>query len=325
MKAGVMKEKISIIVPIYNVEEYIRDCIESLCAQTYTNIEILLVDDGATDNSGKICDEYAKSDSRIKVFHIQNGGQSHARNVGLSHAIGEYIGFVDGDDAVQTQMYERLFLLMKEKNAEIAECNFTGRKAPELDKMPAGDMIQISGREALKQHLDIRVKARFPSTSVWSKLFKREVLEGLSFPAGRIHEEYDFLCKAIYRCNTYIYINEPLYRRTLRADSTTAAPFSIRAFDKLAVYRERDYFLRAMGEKELLSYSLSQRYDLMLHYYNCSIDKNMREQAQELWQEMKLEYDQVRKSPLPWKRKALILLLLCYRGGYHFLKRMKKD
>lgn len=320
-----MKEKISIIVPIYNVEKYIRGCIESLCAQTYTDIEILLVDDGAKDDSGRICDEYAKRDKRIRVFHIQNGGQSHARNVGLDHATGEYIGFVDGDDAVQPQMYEKLLLLMNEKNAEIAECNFTGRKAPEPDKMPEGNIILLSGREALEQNLDMRVKTRFPSTSVWSKLFKREVLEGLSFPAGRIHEEYGFLCKAIYRCSTYIYLNEPLYRRTLRADSTTAAPFSIRAFDKLAVYKERDDFLKEMGETELLSYSLAQRYDLMLHYYNHSMENDMKKQAEELWEEMKQQYYQVQKSPLLWKRKVLILLFVRFKGGYNFLKRLKRD
>ena len=118
------------------------------------------------------------------MFHIENGGQSRARNIGLEHATGDYIGFVDGDDAAKPQMYEVLWKLMQEKDADIAECNFQGRKSKEPDEMELGMTIVLTGREALCQHLDMRIPSRFPSTSVWSKLFRKEVIGKIRFPRG---------------------------------------------------------------------------------------------------------------------------------------------
>lgn len=303
-------DKISIIVPIYNVGKYIDNGIASICGQTYDNLEILLIDDGSTDDSGAICDAWAKKDTRIRVFHIENGGQSRARNIGLEHATGDYIGFVDGDDAAKPQMYEVLWKLMQEKDADIAECNFQGRKSKEPDEMEQGMTIVLTGREALRQHLDMRIPSRFPSTSVWSKLFRKEIIGKLRFPEGRIHEEYGFLCKALYGCKRLVYHNERLYVRTLREDSTTAAAFSLRAFDKLEVYKERDAFLESVKEEELLKLSFMQRYDLMLHYYNECIKYGMKKQAGELLAQLATEREKIKASQLPVKRKCLILLLV---------------
>ena len=116
-----MNELISIIVPVYNVEQFLARCIDSIRAQTYRNIEILLIDDGSTDNSGRVCDEYAKQDGRIKVYHKPNGGVSSARNYGLDRATGKYIGFVDSDDFIAPDMYEYLIQLIKDTNAEICQ------------------------------------------------------------------------------------------------------------------------------------------------------------------------------------------------------------
>ena len=115
--------KISIIVPVYNVEQYLAECIESIRNQSLTDIEIILVDDGSPDNSGAICDDYARKDDRIRVIHKKNGGLSSARNAGLEVAIGEYIGFVDSDDWVDGEMYEVLYKNAVENQAEIAACN----------------------------------------------------------------------------------------------------------------------------------------------------------------------------------------------------------
>ena len=104
-----MKERISVVVPVYNVEKYLEKCVNSIVNQTYKNLEIILVDDGATDNSGKLCDELAKIDNRIKVYHKENGGLSDARNYGVERATGDYIGFVDSDDYIDAEMYEKLY------------------------------------------------------------------------------------------------------------------------------------------------------------------------------------------------------------------------
>ena len=112
--------KISIITPVYNVEKYIHRCIDSILAQTFTDFELLLIDDGSKDNSGKICDEYAKSDKRIRVFHKENGGVSSARNLGVDEAKGEYISFIDPDDWIELNMYEEIFNFVDENNVDVA-------------------------------------------------------------------------------------------------------------------------------------------------------------------------------------------------------------
>ena len=117
-------ELISIIVPIYNIEKHIVRCLDSILAQTYHNIEVILIDDGSTDNSGKICDQYSSADTRINVFHKQNGGLVSARNLGLESARGDYIGFVDSDDWIEPNMYERMYNNLKNNNSEICICNY---------------------------------------------------------------------------------------------------------------------------------------------------------------------------------------------------------
>ena len=116
------KPLLSIIVPVYNVEKYIERCIKSILNQSFTNFELILVDDGSPDNCGKICDEYKKKDSRIKVIHKKNGGLSDARNAGLNIATGKYIGFVDSDDIIHPQMYEKLFNCINKYNSDIVQC-----------------------------------------------------------------------------------------------------------------------------------------------------------------------------------------------------------
>ena len=119
-----MEQLVSIIVPIYNVEKYIKECIDSIINQTYKNLEIILVDDGSPDCCPKICDEYSKKDKRIKVIHKENGGLSSARNAGLDVAKGEYVSFIDSDDVVDEKFIETLYNLCIENNCDISECNF---------------------------------------------------------------------------------------------------------------------------------------------------------------------------------------------------------
>lgn len=316
--------KISVIVPVYNVERYIDTCIASLCRQTYKNLEIILVDDGAADNSGKICDAYAKKDERIKVLHIENSGQSHARNEGLAYATGDFIGFVDGDDAAETNMYEILLQMLEKYDADIAECNFAGRKSKEPDIMEEGEIIQMTGQEALTRQLDVKSKSRFPSTSLWSKLFQKELIEDLRLPDGRIHEEYNYLCQALYKCRRYVYLNRPLYMRTLRGDSTTAEAFSERTFDKLAVYRQRNDFLKDIGEEKLLRLSKAQEYDLMLHYYSMACDNGMKEQIKQLKEEIKSCKQDIAESELPESRKKQYRLFFLNSRIYGILRKIKR-
>ena len=317
------RAKISIIVPVYGVEKYIENCIASLCAQTFGNLEILLIDDGSKDRSGQICDEWAKKDERIRVFHIENGGQSRARNVGLEKVTGDYIGFVDGDDMATPEMYEILLNLMIEHNAQIAECNFTGRKSAEPDVLEDGTLVEMCGREAIRKQLDLRESSRYPSTSLWSKLFKAELVKGLRLPEGRIHEEYGYLCEAFLRCENYVYTNQRLYIRTLRDDSTTAMKFSERALDKLAVFRNRNEFLKAAGEEEFYRLSKEQEYVLMLHYYGEACKAGMKDVAKRLKEDILLQKKDIRTSNLPEARKKQFRFFFFSPGIYALLKKVK--
>lgn len=317
-------DKISIIVPIYGVEKYIDHGIAAMCGQTYENLEIILVDDGSKDRSGQICDEWAKKDARIKVLHIQNGGQSHARNEGLKVATGQYIGFVDGDDAPTSGMYEKLLKIIKENDADIAECNFIGRKSLEPDKMEDGEVICMSGRKAIERQLNERVISRFPSTSLWSKLFRAETIQGIKLPKGRIHEEYAYLCEAFLKCRKYVYLNEKLYERTLREDSTTAEKFTERTFDKLEVFRERNQYLKANGEEELYQLSKEQEFKLMIHYYGEACKVGLDSRAKELVQEIRENRKEILNSKLALKNKVKIIFLIVAPDLYATFRKGRK-
>lgn len=318
-----MNEKISIIVPIYKVEPYIRKCIESICAQTYKNLEILLVDDGSPDECGRICDEYAARDDRIKVFHIQNSGQSHARNVGLQAATGSYIGFVDGDDRVDPEMYEKLLNHALEQDSEIVECNFRGRKEKIPDEIPEGAVISMTGREAITRQLNERTASRYPSTSVWSKLFKREVIRDMQFPDGRIHEEYAFLCGAFLNARKYTYRNECLYERTLRSDSTTAEQFSKRTLDKIYVYQTRNELLAGKGEKDLLVLSKEQEFSLLLSDALQAHNAGMIQERQEIEKLIAAQKQEILKSRLTAKKKLQYIVFFINKNMYYCLRRNK--
>lgn len=320
-----MKEyKISIIVPVYKVEKYLPMCIESICSQTYSNLEILLMDDGSPYSCGVICDEYAKKDERIRVFHLENGGQSRARNVGLDAATGDYIGFVDGDDWPRTEMYEKLLELMLKEGAAIGECNFHGRKYPPGDQMEDGETICLTGREAIERQLNRRVVSRYPSTSVWSKLFQKEILDGLRLPDGKIHEEYAFLCEAFLRADKYVYLNECLYERTLRDDSTTAEKFSVRSLDKIYVYQLRNKILEQRQEKELLAMSKEQEYELLLHYAALADYARLDAEEKKIDGLIKEQKKDILRSGLPYKKKLQYVLYLFNKKLYYWLRKNGK-
>ena len=192
-----MNPFISIIVPVYNVEDYLRKCLESIINQTYKNLEIILIDDGSTDNSGKICDEYADKDNRIQVIHKINGGLSDARNAGLEIAKGEYIGFVDSDDYIAEDMYEFLYNLSVDNDLDVAMCASCdvyedGRvKAHKNFKT-----IFINKKEEIIENLFVNQNAGV-TVSVCNKLFKREILKDCEFTVGKTYEDAFFILKWI--------------------------------------------------------------------------------------------------------------------------------
>lgn len=213
------ESKICIIVPVYNIETYIEKCIQSLICQTYRDLQIILVDDGSTDMSGTICDEYAKNDSRIEVIHQKNQGLVSARKAGLSLANGSYIGFVDGDDYVEPDMYENLFQCIKEKGVDIVHSSFYMTDC--AIESPKGYIKGDKVSNIKKYVLGLRDECEI-TPSIWSKLFRSDVIHSCydAVPNNQSYGE-DLLCLTEAMCRGYsIYcLDKAYYHYTIRNDS----------------------------------------------------------------------------------------------------------
>ena len=214
---------ISVIIPVYNVEEYLDDCLTSVLAQTYSNLEILLINDGSTDNSGVICDKYAQTDSRIKVFHKENGGVSSARNIGLENATGQYIAFVDPDDWIEPNMYETIITQFEKSDVDAVFCGYWENFSDEVKRNPVIHMPEkhdiVSGRDALYQCLIKMEDGYF--TSVWNKVFKTEFVnqQDILFEPFLIGEDEVWLAKILPEAKNIFLINKPLYHWRKRESS----------------------------------------------------------------------------------------------------------
>ena len=231
--------EVSIIVPVYQVENYIRQCIDSILVQTFTDFELILVDDGSKDKSGQICDEYAVLDQRVKVIHKENGGLSDARNCGMDQAVGNYFMFVDSDDYIAPTMLEYLYKALMNKEADIAVCNFL-HFFEEDRKRDFSTNIQsevLSGAEIFYSRKNERVYGIW--TVAWNKLYKRETLGNVRFRFGKYHED-EFWANDIYQMDIKVVtIPECLYYYRQRDNSIMGRKNIKRDFDILEALQER--------------------------------------------------------------------------------------
>lgn len=233
---------ISIIVPVYNVETYLHKCVDSLCNQSLQNIEIILVDDGSTDSSPQICDKYAEKDKRIKVIHKTNGGLSDARNAGIDIARGKYIGFLDSDDWVKSEMYEYLYELSYKNNADIAQCEFLKAYSEDIsiDETIVEEKNIYDGKNAIEHLYSDNCEK---SVVVWNKIYKRHLFKELRFPKGKLHEDEFTTYKLFYNANRVVYTNIPMVYYRQREGSIMNSKFNIKRLDALEALKERYIFL----------------------------------------------------------------------------------
>lgn len=257
------EKKISIIVPICNVCEYVGKCIESIINQTYKNLEIMLVDDGSTDESGTICDRYASLDSRIRVFHKENGGLSDARNYAIERATGDLIGFIDGDDWIHPQMYELLSHVMEQQKADVVTCGFEqkdiyfGNKRYTLEELMVETM---SGTEAIS-NIDK------PLVVAWNKLYRKEIFKDIRYPVGKIHEDEYVIHRIFYLCKSVSVIQQPLYFYTIRNGSIVAKMEPRRIYNSLEAFEDRVKFADEMNWEEVLPVAITRYCDYCIDRY----------------------------------------------------------
>lgn len=239
-----MEHLISIIVPVYKVEKYLNRCIESIVAQTYKNLEIILVDDGSPDNCPKMCDSWAQRDERIKVIHKPNGGLSDARNAGLDIAKGDMIAFVDSDDYIDTKMYQIMMDAMQIHDADLVSC---GR--------------YIVSNQSMRRQRCLREAKTFDSVSAvrellsdgvineasWDKLYKKKLFENIRFPVGEINEDVVIMPQILDQCKKIVHVGVPLYYYCQNEGSITKSGYNtgkriiLKHMKQITVYVEKNH------------------------------------------------------------------------------------
>lgn len=254
-----MQPKISVIVPVYNVEKYLPHCLDSIINQSYTNLEIIVIDDGSSDNCPEICDKYAEKDRRIIVIHKRNGGLSDARNTGIESATGEYLAFVDGDDYIAVNMYEILEKRIIGDSADIAVCNF-------MYVNDQGELLQeknhnlpilnecLESRNAIKK---LSGPKSWYYVTACNKLYHRELFDELRFPKGKIHEDEFVIHHIIQKCGRISCVQDTLYYYVQRDKSITSERFSLRRMDIADALIDRYYFAKRHKYKELRDSSVA--------------------------------------------------------------------
>lgn len=258
-----MAKKISVIVPVYKVEPYLSRCLDSIINQTYRNLEIILVDDGSPDRCGEICDEYARQDSRIRVIHKANGGLSDARNHGIDVAIGDYIAFVDSDDYVATDMYEKMLARLELDNSDMVVCNYY--RFDEGSAPPKDGYIQLPDRVLTQDEaFDFYLQIGGDYVSAWNKLYKRTIFDDLRYPVGKIYEDTFVIHEVLNRCARISHLNEQFYYYVMRSGSILHATFSTKNLDIGEAFINQYHFARRTNRQDFRNYccnKLSYRFE----------------------------------------------------------------
>ena len=244
---------ISVIVPVYKVEPYLRQCVESVLNQTYRDIEVLLIDDGSPDRCGEICDEYVEKDARVRVFHTENRGLSAARNLGLREANGEYIGFVDSDDWIEPDMYEVLLRRIQETGADIGVCGAWEEYPTTIKELNLKDAV-YSGSESLEALIDEDI-----NDYAWNKLYLIQLFQDALFPRGMNYEDITIMHKVIFRAKKVVVVQSKKYHYRQRPESITdkytlrnILHFANAHISRYLWFRKNDHVLFKKKQRQLL-------------------------------------------------------------------------
>lgn len=243
---------ITVIVPVYKVEQYLQECVDSIIGQTYTNLEIILIDDGSPDNCPAICDKYARRDNRIKVIHQKNGGLAHARNVGIDNAQGTYITFIDSDDFVVANYIELLYEGLNKFNAEMSIASLCIYKDDVKFETTAksNGFFEISKEKSIEQYTSVKTN---PFISAWNKLYKRELFLSIRYPEGKLYEDAFTTYKLIDKAKKIIFTPSKLYFYRINPKSILGQSFKEKHLEMVEAFRDGFDFFNQKGEKETAS------------------------------------------------------------------------
>ena len=243
-----MHDLISVIIPVYKVEKYLCRCVDSVLEQTYTNMEIILVDDGSPDNCPVMCDEYARQDSRVKVIHQENAGLSGARNAGIDMAQGQWLAFVDSDDYLAADFLERLYQACVDTGSSLSVCRWEYVRGETIPEHGPGETRVYTGREMLA-NLYVPDGAYF--VVAWNKLYRKELFEDIRYPLGRIHEAEATTYRIYDKVKKAAYVDRSLYGYFVTPVSITRG-FNPKRMDWVTAVAERLDFFEQKGYTELM-------------------------------------------------------------------------
>lgn len=282
----VVMSSVSVVIPVYNVEEYLIECLESVVNQTYRDLEIILIDDGSTDGSSKICDSYALKDSRVSVIHQVNSGLSAARNRGIDQASSEYITFIDSDDVIALNFVETLMNQIKSENADIAECDFSDFFS-ELPSVDSDEIFSVkTGMQALHDLYDVSAR----NVTAWGKIYKTDLFSNVRYPVGKTHEDVFTTYKLFYFAKKIVQLKSRLYFYRKRSGSITAS-FNKNRLDILDAYCEINDFFVEHGVNDLISKNWKAG------IYNCfSLNLIKSEFKKEIYDKFRYFYERYKKS-----------------------------
>ena len=306
-------DKVSIIVPVYNVEDCLSYCVDSLRQQTYKNIEIILVDDGSTDSSGEICDQYAQEDERIKVLHIVNGGQSRARNIGVQASSSDWIMFLDSDDYYDLKAVEYLVALRDKYAVDLVVTSIVEVRTYQTE-LNTKD-ISLENSEKLDRYTGLvrMFYGNSVGTHPGGKLYKKEILLQYPYPEGMIYEDLAMAYEHIHYCTEIAVGHRSVYKYYRRMGSTVNSKYSERllnfykAMEWNRAYVERDY----PNDQEMRR-ALNVRYVFNgLHVVHAMLSSDMYSDVNKIRKEYTRYFNDIIPNPnIIWKNKVKYLLLL---------------
>ncbi len=270
-----IEEKISVIVPIYNVEKYLEECLNSIINQTYQKLEIILIDDASTDRSLDICRKFKNKDRRIKlIINRQNKGVAYCRNTGIRHVTSKYVIFVDSDDYINTNMIKKLYNLKNKYTADISMCKFNNISDKSINNINDEECNEkvLEKEEKFNILYDKNQEIKLCAVVIWNKLYNIDIFKNIKYPSGSIHEDEMAAHLILNNAKKIVFTTERLYNYRKREGSITSSEYTVKRQDILDALIRRYYFFKKKGINKLASNTLKNYCYFIIKHYKCSID-----------------------------------------------------
>ncbi len=319
-----MNELISVIVPVYNVESYLEKCLDSIINQTYSNIEIILINDGSTDSSFEICKKYKKKDKRIILINKKNGGLSSARNAGIEKFTGNYLLFVDSDDYIERDMVEKLYNNIMSNDADISVCNFFITEKG-IDKKNNSCKNFIIKDETKYNFLYNSYSLQ--TILSWNKLYKKHIFKDIRYPKDLLHEDQYIIEEILNKAKTINYMTKEFLYHYVQRDQSIMKTFNVKRFDVIKGLEKRINFFNSINRNDLVIRTKVEKLQSLYFLLNSSKFFKFKESEKTIIQLYNSDYvqlaEELKKERLDLKSRIKLILILYFPKIYNRIKGIK--